>query len=276
MLIPQAQITLNLLRTSHIYKNLSIHAVLNGHFDFIKHPMAPLGTKIVVHVKPTKRAAWGYHGDDGFYVEPELEHYRCVQYLMKNSRHIRISDTVQFFPNSTPFPKSSLSDRLYKALDEIISALASPHFCKDNPTLKFDEQTILAIQIIANMLHRMMPKPPLPPPIPISPNIKKATTHKIPPPQHPTPVPRVVLTMSRHPHTILKQKANSHIQVQPIAKTLIQRLLYIYNKQTGKKEFLKSLLNNHLTGPIWKKASSNEYGRLMNGNDTEVLGTNTM
>ena len=80
--IPQVQITLNLLRTSCIHKNLSANTVLNGQYGFNKHPMAPLGTKIVVHVKPTKRDTWGYHGDDGFYVGPALEHYRCVQCLM--------------------------------------------------------------------------------------------------------------------------------------------------------------------------------------------------
>ena len=57
---------------------------------------------------------------------------------------------------------------------------------------------------------------------------------------------------------------------------MINRLLHIYNKTTGKKETLKSLLNNQLTRSTWNRASSNKYGRLMNGNDDGIKGTKTM
>ena len=87
---------------------------------------------------------------------------------------------------------------------------------------------------------------------------------------------RVVPKTSKYPHTNLQQTANNSIQVQPTTKSVIQRLLHIYNKKTGKKETLKTLLNNQLTRPIWQKAASNEYGRLMDGNNTNMLGTNTM
>ena len=96
-LLPQADFTLNLLRTSRINPNLSAYAIIHGNYDFNKHPMAPPGTKVIVHNKPTKRRAWGFHGDEGFYVGPALEHYRCIEYLMTNSRRLRIADTVQFF-----------------------------------------------------------------------------------------------------------------------------------------------------------------------------------
>ena len=243
-LLPQAQITLNLLRTSRLHKHLSAYAVLNGHYDFNKHPMAPPGTKVVVHVKPNKQAAWGYHGEDGFYIGPALEHYRCVQCLMKNTRHVRISDTVQFFPHTTPFPTITLSDRLLNALDNIVSTLASPAFKLNHPTLQYDDTTILAIQVVANMLHRMIPKPPLPPPVPLPPEQIWSKTHSSSPSvtvPKVANVPRVekiskmTPPTNQHPHTILKNRANSQVQVQPAARSLIKRLLHIYNKQTGKK-----------------------------------------
>ena len=182
--------------------------------------MAPPGTKIVTHKKPTQRASWDYHGDDGFYIGPALEHYRCVQCLMTNSRRIRISDTVQFFPHPMPFPQMILNDRLLNTLDNIISTLNSPSFQQQNPTLQFDNQTLLAIQIIANMLHRLIPKPNLPHPRSV------LLTKLVPVLHHPVPPPRVVMPTTTptplssnnihsptipkskpHPHTILKMRA---------------------------------------------------------------------
>jgi hypothetical protein len=50
-LIPQAVLTLNLLRNSRINPKLSAYAFLFGNFNFNKKPLAPPGTKVVVHKK---------------------------------------------------------------------------------------------------------------------------------------------------------------------------------------------------------------------------------
>ena len=226
-LIPQAQKTLNLLRTSRLHKHLSVYAALNGHYDFNKHPMAPLSTKVVVHVKPSKRAAWGYHGNDGFDIGPALEHYRCVQYLMKTTRHVRISDTVHFFPHATPFPQVTLSDWLLNALDNIVSTLASPDFKLHHPTLQFDDPTILAIQVVTNMLHHMIQKPPLPPPVTITPDhitskIKPSAASPIPPVSRVAHVPRVIPKTKQHTHSELEHRTNNQVNVQSVARSLIE------------------------------------------------------
>ena len=52
-LLPQAELTLNLLRSSRVNPHLSAHAYLNGFYDFAKCPMAPPGTKVVIHDKPS-------------------------------------------------------------------------------------------------------------------------------------------------------------------------------------------------------------------------------
>jgi hypothetical protein len=48
-LILQANITLNLLRQSHINPQLSAYAHIYGAFDFNRTPMAPPGTLVLVH-----------------------------------------------------------------------------------------------------------------------------------------------------------------------------------------------------------------------------------
>jgi hypothetical protein len=63
-LLPQATITLNLLRKTRINPRMSAYAQLNGHFDFNRTPLAPPDTR--AHEKPDKRASWDPHGVDGY------------------------------------------------------------------------------------------------------------------------------------------------------------------------------------------------------------------
>ncbi len=50
-LIPQSILTLNLMRQSRLNPRLSAEAQLNGAFDFNKTPLAPPGTRVIVHEK---------------------------------------------------------------------------------------------------------------------------------------------------------------------------------------------------------------------------------
>ena len=68
----------------------------------------------------------------------------------------------------------------------------------------------------------------------------------------------------------LKQQSNSN------QTKLIKKLLHIYDDKTGKKLTLRQLLKNPETNQTCAKSSSNEFGRLMNGNTDGIHGTNTM
>ena len=54
-LIPQAILTLNLLRTARVNPKLSAHSYLFGEFNINATPLAPPGTKVLVHNKATNR-----------------------------------------------------------------------------------------------------------------------------------------------------------------------------------------------------------------------------
>ena len=58
-LLPQAIITLNLIRPFRINPTLSAHAQLHGQFDFNATPFEPPGTKVIVHQKPKTRKKLG-------------------------------------------------------------------------------------------------------------------------------------------------------------------------------------------------------------------------
>ena len=48
-LLEQAELTLNLLHTSRYNPRLSAHAYLHGVHDFNREPLAPPGTKVIIH-----------------------------------------------------------------------------------------------------------------------------------------------------------------------------------------------------------------------------------
>jgi hypothetical protein len=106
-LLPQATITLNLLRQSRINPRMSAYAQLNGHFDFNRTPLAPPGTRIIAPEKLDKRASWDPHGVDGYYLGPALDHYRCYQVHITKTKGTRIVDTVEFFPSKLSMPETS-------------------------------------------------------------------------------------------------------------------------------------------------------------------------
>eukprot|EP00956_Cyclotella_meneghiniana_P001304 scaffold1404_cov37-Cyclotella_meneghiniana.AAC.8 len=59
-LLPQAEITVNLLRQSNATPNISAYAYMNGPFDYNKMPLAPLGCNVQVHEKADRRGTWAF------------------------------------------------------------------------------------------------------------------------------------------------------------------------------------------------------------------------
>jgi len=94
--VPQAELTLNLLRNARVNSKLSAHAYLFGNFNFNATPLAPLGTKDIAHIKPSQRGSWSYHGEEAWYVGPSMDHYRCVTCFFPSTRAVRDLDTVEF------------------------------------------------------------------------------------------------------------------------------------------------------------------------------------
>jgi hypothetical protein len=102
-LLPQAVITLNMLRTSRINPKLSAATHIFGQYDFNRAPMAPPGTGIIAHETPNRRRTWAPHGQDGWYIGPALEHYRCYTVYITKTRGERVVETVDFFPTISSY-----------------------------------------------------------------------------------------------------------------------------------------------------------------------------
>ena len=72
-LLYQCKITLNILRNFRVNPALSAYAYLFGPYDFNKSPMAPPGTRVIVHEKHGNRTSWGNHGTPGWYISQSLD-----------------------------------------------------------------------------------------------------------------------------------------------------------------------------------------------------------
>ena len=102
--------TLKSLRSARINPKLSAHAMLEGQHDYNKEPLAPSGSKVIVHAKPSQRKSWDYHGMLGWYVGPAVNHYRCFRVFMPHTGKEIITDTVKTLPSKIPIPQQSISD----------------------------------------------------------------------------------------------------------------------------------------------------------------------
>jgi hypothetical protein len=150
-LLPQPVITLNMLRTSRINPKLSAATHIYGQYDFNRAPMAPPGTRIIAHETLNRRQTWAPHGQDGWYIGPALQHYRCYTVYITETRGERVVETVDFFPENFKLPFPSAQDLATKEAAELTHALLHPHpagqFCEVG-----DEQT-LALKRLANIFE---------------------------------------------------------------------------------------------------------------------------
>ena len=107
-LLPQASLKINLIQKSCMNPKLSGYAQLHGEFNYNATSLAPPGTQVIIHEKPTVRGAWASHGVKGWYIGPSMNHYRCHHvYVTKNNRRTTIrlcwifptqySTSLQFF-----------------------------------------------------------------------------------------------------------------------------------------------------------------------------------
>lgn len=99
-LLPQAEVSLNMLRSSALSVHVSAYQHLRGAWDWNRYPLAPLGMLVVTLDSADKRASWGDHGEQAFYLGPSMEHYRTFRVHCIRTNRIRDTDTVSWHPHS--------------------------------------------------------------------------------------------------------------------------------------------------------------------------------
>jgi hypothetical protein len=151
ILLPQAVITLNMLRTTRINPKLSASTNIDGQYDFNRAPMAPPGTRIIAHETPNRRRTWAPHGQDGCYIGPALEHYRCYTVYVTKTRGERVVEKVDVFPEKLTLPFPSARDVATQAAAELIHALL--HTQPAGPFCKVGDKQTIALKRLADIFE---------------------------------------------------------------------------------------------------------------------------
>ena len=111
-LLPQSEVTLNLLQQSNATANLSEYAHLSGPFDYNKIPLAPMGYEAQVHEKTDNRSTWTYYSVDGWYLATSPEKYRTHLCHIKTTNSERFTDTALFSHQKITKPAITHADKI--------------------------------------------------------------------------------------------------------------------------------------------------------------------
>jgi hypothetical protein len=125
LLLPQTELTLNLLRQSSITPSMSAWEHFNGPFNFNASPLLPLGYPVITHNKPATCRTWDFPGSDRFYIGISLEHYRCHHVINAKTKSLRISNTVNFHHQYLTILTVSPAVTIVHSLDAISNAITN-------------------------------------------------------------------------------------------------------------------------------------------------------
>jgi hypothetical protein len=156
-LLPQAQDSLNMLRTSRIDPSKSAYEVLEGPHDFNRHPWAPPGCRAVIHEPADSRSSWGPRGIDAWYIAPATNHYRSYNFYVPETRAYRISASAQFFPAFCDIPTESPVEAAARTAAELIIELRKHRNDNSAPALSRHQR---AIKIINDIYKHIGQQPP--------------------------------------------------------------------------------------------------------------------
>jgi hypothetical protein len=155
-LLPQAEMTLNLLQKSRQHPHLSAAAHYHGLIDYNKRAFASPGCKIISHEKPAKWRTWAPHGQHVYSLGPAMYHYRFQNVYISATASERIVHTLELFTHNSPMPQLSSTYRLIMAANDMTNALKNPHPAV--PFAQVGDDTITALMQLAETFKNKFQK----------------------------------------------------------------------------------------------------------------------
>jgi hypothetical protein len=94
----QIEMTVNIVRPFEYDTSILAYEGIHGAtYDFQRHPIAPVGCKVLTWDAPDHRGSWADHGVPGVYLGPALDHLRSFEVWVPNTSAPRITNTVWWF-----------------------------------------------------------------------------------------------------------------------------------------------------------------------------------
>jgi hypothetical protein len=110
LLLPQSELTLNLLQQATLNPRISAWEFFQGPFDLNKIPLGPIGCHVLIHAKAASLQSWDFRANNGFCIGPALESYRCFKLVNSDTKSQVISNTVKFCHSYLSVPALSTED----------------------------------------------------------------------------------------------------------------------------------------------------------------------
>jgi hypothetical protein len=145
--LPQAEIILNILRSSRLHQQLSAAAHYHVLIDYNRTSFGPPGCKVIAHEKPSKRRTWAARGQPPSYASLPLSKV----YITATATE-RIVDTLEFPPHNSPMPQMYSTDRVLMAAQDMTDALKHARPDITFSTIGYD--TISALDNFAEIFTR--------------------------------------------------------------------------------------------------------------------------
>ena len=139
LLLPQTELTLNLLRQATLDPTQSAWSYFHGPFNYDTTPIGTLGCDIIAYKKTGTRYSWDFRCAAGWNVGVALQHFHCHTIVAKSTRTSQISDTVEFRHHHLAQPTVIPMDRIVHGVNKLTCALHNaPHMACDNQLLAID------------------------------------------------------------------------------------------------------------------------------------------
>ena len=124
LLIPETELTLNLLIQSTLNPKISAWEYFQGTFNYKSTPLGSLGYLVMINWKTSNCKSWDSRGNEGWIICVTLDHYQCQRIIPHDTKADKISDTVELYHQTITTPVVIPKDRILHGITMLINSLA--------------------------------------------------------------------------------------------------------------------------------------------------------
>jgi hypothetical protein len=106
-----------MLRPAQMLKTILAYTYLFGQHGYNSNPFAPPGCKVKAHVFLEICKTWAPHTASGYYISNAMEHYRCHNVYIPDTKGTHVYSSVCFKHKYLTMTTLTPSDGLIKAAD---------------------------------------------------------------------------------------------------------------------------------------------------------------
>ena len=123
LLLPHAEVTINLLQQTTSNPAMSTWEFSSEAFNYDATPLVQLGISVILHTKTTIILSWDFCGKYGWSVGVTLKHYQCQRVIPKCTRKMMILDTTEFRHHHLTQASVTPAYRVLHGMQHLTSAL---------------------------------------------------------------------------------------------------------------------------------------------------------